>query len=128
MTARHPLQQQKIWMISLLLGNFFSSIWLQSICCFFQPPYLWNEIILICFIEDVRRLRIFLFLTYPNSKASQRFSLVQLGEGGMKGVSIRKGAKCYIWVRIFSQSASVDLSGNEKENERKTPQSPNPTA
>lgn len=95
---------------------------------FFQPPYLWNEIILICFTEDVRRLRIFLFLTYPNPKASQRFSLVQLGEGGMKGVSIRKGAKYYIWVRIFSQSASVDLSGNEKENERKTPQSPNPTA
>lgn len=71
-------------------------------------------------VGGVGRWRIFLFLTYPKSKASQGFSLVQLGEGGMKGMGIGASAKCSIWERIFSQLASVDLSGNpvnEKKNE-----------
>lgn len=42
----------------------------------------------------------------------------------MRGVSIRGAAKCSLWARIFSQLASVGLSGNpvnEQQNEGKTP-------
>lgn len=123
-TAMHRLWQLQIQIISLLFCNFFSSAWLQSVGWFFQPPYLWDGTISVCFLEGVGRLRIFLFLTCPKSKGSRRFSLTQFGEGGVKGSSIRGSVKCWILVRIFSELASVDLSGNPvsgKENEAETP-------
>lgn len=70
------------------------------------------------------RLRIFLFFTYPKSKASRRLSLVQFGERRTKGASIRGSAKRDIWARISSWLASLHLPGNPangKKNEGKTP-------
>lgn len=117
--------------------QFFSSIWLQSEKALknrvaFSASLSMKENDPYLFSRGCAKIEDGSLFDISQKNLSQRFLLVQFGEGMMEGVGIKCSAKCWIWVRIFSELAPIDVSasslcffhrydkpGNEKKKEGK---------